>query len=106
MVTSAVDTNRHEALAFVARAVDETAERLPGIDREAMEMILHLHRLTTAVVYDLESSVHRPAGWSWSAFRAMFTLWINGPLEPSRLAGQSGPWKKTRWNFGPGASPS
>jgi DNA-binding MarR family transcriptional regulator len=81
---------RHEALAFVGRAVDETSERLPGIDREAMELVLHLHRLTNAVVYDLESTVHRPAGWSWSAFRAMFTLWISGPLEPSRLAEQSG----------------
>ena len=90
MGATAAEAHRHEALAFVSRAVAETADRLPGTDREAMELILHLHRLTTAVVYDLESSVHRPAGWSWSAFRAMFTLWINGPLEPSRLAEVSG----------------
>jgi DNA-binding MarR family transcriptional regulator len=42
------------------------------------------------VVYDLESRVHRPAGWTWAAFRAVFTLWISGPLEPSRLAETSG----------------
>jgi DNA-binding MarR family transcriptional regulator len=53
-------------------------------------MVLLLHRVTNAVVYDLESTVHRPAGWSWSAFRAVFTLWISGPLEPSRLAESSG----------------
>lgn len=78
------------ALAFVDRAVAETAGRLPTIDRAAMAMVLLLHRVTNAVVYDLESTVHRPAGWSWSAFRAVFTLWISGPLEPSKLAEASG----------------
>lgn len=78
------------ALAFVEHAVDETAARLPQIDRHAMVMVLLLHRVTNAVVYDLESTVHRPAGWSWSAFRAVFTLWISGPLEPSKLAEASG----------------
>ena len=66
--------------------LDDIPERLDGIDRQAMQLILLLHRVTNVVVYDLESRVHRPAGWSWSAFRAVFTLWISGPLEPSRLA--------------------
>ena len=79
-----------EALAFVGRAVDDVGERLDGIDREAMQLILLLHRVTNVIVYDLESRVHRPAGWSWSAFRAVFTLWVSGPLEPSRLAETSG----------------
>ena len=78
------------ALAFVRRALDEVATRLPEIDRAAMELVLLLHRVTNVVVYDLESTVHRPAGWSWSAFRAVFTLWISGPLEPSKLAEASG----------------
>lgn len=85
------DLREHdEALAFVASAVVDTAARLPMVDREAMELVLHLHRVTNAVVYDLESTVHRPAGWSWSAFRAVFTLWVSGPLEPSRLAERTG----------------
>jgi DNA-binding MarR family transcriptional regulator len=84
------DTGRDAAVAFVGSAVDETAARIPAIDRDAMQMVLLLHRVTNAVVYDLESTVHRPAGWSWSAFRAVFTLWISGPLEPSRLAERSG----------------
>ncbi len=84
------DTGRDEALVFVGHAVDETVDRLPSIDREAMELVLLLHRVTNSVVYDLESTVHRPAGWSWSAFRAVFTLWISGPLEPSRLAARTG----------------
>jgi DNA-binding MarR family transcriptional regulator len=88
MVTA--QANGDEALAFVDRAVDEVAERLDRIDRQAMQLILLLHRVTNVIVYDLESRVHRPAGWSWSAFRAVFTLWISGPLEPSRLAEMSG----------------
>ena len=81
---------RDEALAFVTRALAETPRRVDGIDRESMELILLLHRVTNVVVYDLESRVHRPAGWTWAAFRAVFTLWISGPLEPSRLAETSG----------------
>ena len=84
------DASRDEALAFVTRALDETPRRIDGIDRQAMELILLLHRVTNVVVYDLESRVHRPAGWTWAAFRAVFTLWISGPLEPSRLAETSG----------------
>ena len=79
-----------EALAFVERALDDVTGRLDGIDRDAMQLILLLHRVTNVVVYDIESRVHRPAGWSWSAFRAVFTLWVSGPLEPSRLAETSG----------------
>jgi DNA-binding MarR family transcriptional regulator len=81
---------RDEALIFVDRAIDDVTSRLDGIDRTAMQFGMLLHRVTNAVVYDLESSVHRPAGWSWSAFRAIFTLWVNGPTEPSRLAELTG----------------
>lgn len=88
------DPIQNPALAFVDRAIDETVERLAlhdqHVDRQAMQVVLLLHRVTNAVVYDLESTVHRPSGWSWSAFRAVFTLWISGPLEPSRLAQLSG----------------
>lgn len=78
------------ALGFVERAVAEAGRRVADTDTEAMAMVLLLHRVTNTVVYDMESTVHRPAGWSWSAWRALFTLWISGPLEPSRLAELSG----------------
>lgn len=81
---------RDEAISFVERAVAGAAARVDDTDTEAMELVMLLHRVTNAVVYDLESTVHRPAGWSWSAWRALFTLWISGPLEPSRLAELSG----------------
>lgn len=90
LVTRPTDGGGDPAVAFVEHAIAETARRVPDLDRDAMDLVLHLHRVTNAVVYDLESTVHRPAGWSWSAFRAVFTLWIAGPLEPSRLADLSG----------------
>ncbi|MCO1653814.1 MarR family winged helix-turn-helix transcriptional regulator [Pseudonocardia humida] len=77
-------------LAFAGTALDRTAERLPGTDRSAMAMVLLLHRVASTVVYDLESTVHRPAGWSWSAFRLLFALWVFGPQEGSRAAGLTG----------------
>ncbi|WP_410667662.1 TetR family transcriptional regulator C-terminal domain-containing protein [Amycolatopsis sp. cmx-4-68] len=77
-------------LSFSRTAVDVTAGRLPGTDREAMAMVLLLHRVANTVVYDLESTVHRPAGWSWSAFRLLFTVWVAGPQEASRAAELTG----------------
>ena len=78
------------ALGFIDVAVEVVDERLDGIDTDAMRMVLLLHRVTNVLVYDLESTVHRPGGWSWAAFRSLFTLWVSGPLESSRLAELSG----------------
>jgi DNA-binding MarR family transcriptional regulator len=78
------------ALGLIDVAVAEVPTRIDGIDVEAMRMVLLLHRVTNVLVYDLESTVHRPGGWSWAAFRSLFTLWVSGPLESSRLAELSG----------------
>jgi DNA-binding MarR family transcriptional regulator len=77
-------------LSFADIAPDRTVERLPETNRSAMAMVLLLYRVTSTVVYDLESTVHRPAGWSWSAFRLLFTLWVSGPQEASRAAELAG----------------
>lgn len=77
-------------LSFAELALDRTAERLPDADRAAMTMVLLLHRVANSLVYDLESTVHRPAGWSWSAFRLLFTLWVVGEQEAGRAAELSG----------------
>ncbi len=78
------------SLPLVETALERTAERLPDVDRSAMTMVLLLHRVANTVIYDLESTVHRPAGWSWSAFRLVFTLWVSGPQESSRAAELAG----------------
>jgi DNA-binding MarR family transcriptional regulator len=91
---SAVDGEDPEvgdrSLTFVEFAINRTEDRLPTVDVEAMRMVLLLTRVSNAVVYDLESSVHRPAGWSWSAFRLLFTLWNSGPVESKRAARLAG----------------
>jgi len=77
-------------LSFPDHAVREVAQRLPELDLEAMQVVLLLHRVSSALVYDLESGVHRPAGWSWSGFRLLFALWISGPLDGTTAATLSG----------------
>lgn len=77
-------------LSFAQVALDTTTERMPEVDRPAMTMVMLLHRVANSVVYDLESTVHRPAGWSWSAFRLLFTLWVAGPNESRRVAELTG----------------
>ncbi|MEX0428776.1 MarR family winged helix-turn-helix transcriptional regulator [Nocardioides sp. DS6] len=75
---------------FVQFAEERAAELEPGLDVEAMRFVLTLTRAASTVVYDLESSVHRPAGWSWAGFRLVFVLWMAGPLEARIAAKLSG----------------
>jgi AcrR family transcriptional regulator/DNA-binding MarR family transcriptional regulator len=77
-------------LSFAEVALERTTAYLPETDREAMTLVLLLHRVASSLVYDLESTVHRPAGWSWSAFRLLFTLWVAGEQEAGRAATLSG----------------
>jgi DNA-binding MarR family transcriptional regulator len=75
---------------FVDVAVGRTKRRLPDIDVEAMRLILTLYRVTNMVMYDLESTVHRPRGRSYPGFRLLFTLWVAGPMEAKRAAELAG----------------
>ena len=75
---------------FVDAAVDRAHERLPAVDHEAMRLVLTLYRVTNMVMYDMESVVHRPRGWSYPGFRLLFTLWVGGPMEAKRAAELSG----------------
>lgn len=56
----------------------------------ATEVLLTLNRASNIVTYDLEASVHRPRGLSWSAFRLLFVAWLAGPLEPKNAAALTG----------------
>ena len=75
---------------FVNVAVERTVRALPTVDAQAMRLVLSLYRASNAMVYDLESAVHRPHGWSWAGFRVLFVLWVAGPLESKRVAQLSG----------------
>ncbi|WP_338888576.1 MarR family winged helix-turn-helix transcriptional regulator [Rhodococcus sovatensis] len=54
------------------------------------EVLLTLNRASNIVTYDLEATVHRPRGWSWSSFRLLFVTWLAGPIEPRRAAELTG----------------
>jgi DNA-binding MarR family transcriptional regulator len=77
-------------LSFVDVAVSAITRREPRVDEESMRLVLLLHRVTNSLVYDLESTVHRPSGWSWAAFRLLFALWVSGPVESKTAASTSG----------------
>lgn len=75
---------------FVDYAVQKAEKELPSVNAEAMRMVLTLNRATSMVIYDLESSVHRPRGWTWPGFRVLFALWLAGPMEAKTTAEISG----------------
>jgi DNA-binding MarR family transcriptional regulator len=75
---------------FVELALRRAGQLSPGVDTDAAALVLTLHRAASAVVYDLESTVHRPRGFTWAGFRLMFALWIAGPLDAKDAAKLSG----------------
>jgi DNA-binding MarR family transcriptional regulator len=90
MTSTTPPADELDFLSFVDFAVKQTAAELPEVDPISMRLVLALHRVTSALVYDLESSVHRPSGWSWPGFRVMFVLWLAGASESKRVAQLSG----------------
>jgi DNA-binding MarR family transcriptional regulator len=81
--TSAVE---RPDLKYAAYARDRLAEMPPPADPEAFSLAYHLLHLSYLVVADLESTIHRPRGWTLPGFRLMFKLWLLGPTQPARLA--------------------
>lgn len=77
-------------LSFIDFAVRKTVGEMPDVDPKAMRIGLGLTRVASAMVYDLESEVHRPSGWSWPGFRLLFVLWLAGPSEAKRAAQLTG----------------
>nr|WP_271214331.1 MarR family transcriptional regulator [Rhodococcus wratislaviensis] len=90
MPEETTDQSNLDFLSFVDFAVGKTVDELPEVDPISMRLVLALHRVTSALVYDLESTVHRPSGWSWPGFRVLFVLWLAGPCEAKRVASLSG----------------
>ena len=84
------DTSDLDYWSFVELARERLNEEFPDNDATATKVILTLNRAASLVTYDLESSIHRPRGWSWSAFRMMFVLWLAGPMEPNVAANLTG----------------
>ncbi|MGC0362354.1 MarR family transcriptional repressor of emrRAB [Rhodococcus sp. 27YEA15] len=75
---------------FIDLANNRLAEEVGVHHKLATELLLTLNRASNIVTYDLESSVHRPRGWSWSSFRLLFVTWLAGPIEPKAAAELTG----------------
>jgi hypothetical protein len=75
---------------FIDHAISRASRELPGVDPLAMRLVLTLHRAANMLVYDLESTVHRPRGWSWPGFRVLFAIWLSSPVEAKKVAELSG----------------
>jgi DNA-binding MarR family transcriptional regulator len=88
--TAPAEIEKLDYLSFVDHAIRAASRELSEVDTAAMRLVLTLHRVTSALVYDLEASVHRPRGWTWPGFRVLFVLWLAGPAEAKRVAELSG----------------
>jgi len=75
---------------FVELANKRLAEEFGFKHQLATEVLLTLNRASNIVTYDLEATVHRPRGRSWSAFRLLFVTWLAGPLEAKKAAELTG----------------
>lgn len=75
---------------FVELAKERLDHEFDDNDARATRVILTLNRAASLVTYDLESSIHRPRGGSWSTFRMMFVIWLAGPMEPNVVANLAG----------------
>ena len=73
-------------LSYVGYAIRRTGELVGHADHGAMEIAISVHRLSHALARATETRAHRPEGWSLAGFRAMFMLWVVGPMRPADMA--------------------
>lgn len=86
MTTEDRDGGEPDFWSFVDLAGRRLSEEFGFPHPHATRLLLTLNRASAIVTYDLESTVHRPRGHSWAAFRLLFVTWLAGPLEPKRAA--------------------
>lgn len=58
----------------------------PGVDFEAMTLSFNMIRMANRLIKDLEVSVHRPKGMSFSSFRVLFAISAAERITPNELA--------------------
>lgn len=75
---------------FVEAAQRRISEEFPDADLRSNRLFLSLNRASSTVIYDFESTIHRPAGRTWSSFRLLLALWVAGPLSPHQVASLAG----------------
>jgi DNA-binding MarR family transcriptional regulator len=82
-----VSPNEHVDATSFDELACEVVSQLPDYsDVEAMLVSFSLIRAANRIQQDLETSVHRPAGLTWAAFRVLFSVAAVGPTTPAHLA--------------------
>jgi DNA-binding MarR family transcriptional regulator len=71
---------------FEALSRAAVKELAPASDLDAMGVVINLLRAANRLQQDFETTVHRPAGLSFAAFRVMFAIRAVGQLNPLQLA--------------------
>lgn len=61
-----------------------------SLDLDTFAAAFNLFRVSTRLIQDLETNVHRPLGLSIAGFRILFTVWVFDALEPREIARLSG----------------
>lgn len=84
-----------------SRTLSETQQAISdrigavSLDFEAMEVVSHLYRATSAVRNHLENSVLRPLELSWTGFVVLWVVWVAEEMETRRVAAEAGITKGT-----------
>lgn len=75
------------AARFERHALARLAEEAETVvDPAVFAATFDLFRVANRLMYDFETTVHRPLGMSWAGFRVLFCTWIEGEVEPRELA--------------------
>ncbi|MCF2526307.1 MarR family winged helix-turn-helix transcriptional regulator [Yinghuangia soli] len=80
------DDGRLPDVRYAEHARTRLADLAPDADPDVFALGYQLLHLSYLLLADLESTVHRPRGWTVPGFRIMFKLWVLGPTQPARLA--------------------
>ncbi len=75
---------------FGDRARERVPELADDLDLGTFAAAFELFRLSTRVINDFETMVHRPLGLSIAGFRVLFTVWVFDEMEPRDIARLSG----------------
>jgi MarR family transcriptional regulator, organic hydroperoxide resistance regulator len=64
-------------------------------DIDALSLVSNIYRAAAAIRRHMEQTVLTPEGLSWTAFVALWVLWIWGAMETRHLAAEAGVTKGT-----------
>lgn len=80
----------HTYWSFIDQVTENIGKLEEPVNADATLLAMSLNRASVAITHDFESTVHRPIGSSWAAYRVLFALWNIGSTSASSLANITG----------------